>query len=152
MAEASAVPVGVLVPLIVIALFVLIVRWTVLFYPRHRYHIEGEFLVIRRRLLSNLPRGTIRVPLGEIERVEERGAWPPALALDYSNGPALRRVLVTLKRPRYLLFRKLLLTPEDPTAFVDALIDRLGTSATGGERDADEARTGSRPPSRKQGA
>ena len=129
-----------IVPAVVGALLLFLLAWIILFYPRHHYSVEGKFLVIRKRLLWSLPFGTIRIPLDNIERAEKRAAWPPLpVALHYSNSFAFGLVLVTLKRPRYLLFRKLLLTPEDPVGFVNTLSDEpefrklVGLGEEGGE-------------------
>ena len=106
-------------------------------FPRYRYTIEGEFLLIRRFVFRWVPFGRFRIRLDEILAIEEGSPWSwPWWLLHYGRVFTLDRVLLTLKAPRYGVFRHVDITPEYP-AFVNELAARSGAELRTRPRAAD---------------
>lgn len=104
----------------------------VVFFHSHSYDVEGEFLVIRRRMLWRIPFGTIRVRLDDISNVEVSSPIRmPGLILVYGSVLASDALLLTLKRRRHLVYGRILLTPDDLSGLLEAVTSRIETAHPG---------------------
>jgi hypothetical protein len=96
---------------------------------RYSYEVTDEHLVIRRWKLGFVPAGTMKIPLEDIESVEllriGRMLFPGYLRYAASFG-LHDFVVLSLKRPRYRLFWRVVLGPEDAAALMNGIIPRTG--------------------------
>ncbi len=115
-----------------LALLLLVAPTLAFIFARYSYEIGDEFLLIRRRVLGGIPFGVIRVRLDGIRAVEAvQSGWSPPGILIYGYLYASEAVLVTLRRRRYLLFRRILVTPDDVGGFIRDIVARSGAVETG---------------------
>jgi len=97
-----------------------------LFFHSHSYDVQGGFLVIRRRMLWRIPFGTIQVRLDDIGNIAVSSPIRmPGLILVYGCVLAPDGLLLTLKRRRHLVFRRILLTPDDLNGVLEAITSRI---------------------------
>jgi hypothetical protein len=114
-------------PLLFLLLFAAAIGWTLLvLFGRYSCEVAEEVLLVRRRLFGLIPLGTIRIPLADIESVEALPPFPtlPPGFLLYANATALEAVQLTLRRRRYWLFHRAVLTPDDIPGFVNEIVSR----------------------------
>ncbi len=114
-----------------LALFILVTPVAVLVFARHSYAVDDRQVVIYRHLLGVIPFGTPPVRLDEIGSVEVvRRGWVPPGVLCYGSMYAPLAVLIRLKQPRWLVFSRVILTPDDPEGFADLIVRRSGAVET----------------------
>jgi hypothetical protein len=90
--------------------------------PSYSYELGPEALVIHRRILGRVPFGTFRIRVADIKAVERSGlGLVPFGTLRYGWQPAREGVVLVLRRPRYLFWSGVLVTPPDPEAFLAEL-------------------------------
>ena len=103
----------------------------VLVLPVYSYAVVGRVLVIRRRILWRVPFGTFRIPFDDIRAVERSGfGRVPMAILSYGWLFAPDGLVLTLRKPRHLFWRRVFIAPPNPDALIALLSEAAGVTHT----------------------
>jgi hypothetical protein len=104
-------------------------------FPRYRYEITDDSVVMRRWVLAMIPLGRCVIPLRDIQEVRRLG-FPSASVIGavlFGRFYSTSGVLLILRpgAERFRMFWKVYVTPESPEAFVAEVRERIGAYGGG---------------------